>query len=156
MATFYHVSTDVLTPYQVLEPGRFGLGIRRINAPGGERLQDNPAMVLLWEATLETARRFVAPTAPSRSNCVFVSPTLIDALSFRDRFRQGGRIYEVMCPDSTPTHNGNYDAVTDPPRNGTHVLDFMPDYAISYWRDKPTGIVEVLIGGPVTVVRLVE
>jgi hypothetical protein len=61
-----------------------------------------------------------------------------------------------MCPDSTPTHNGNYDAVTDPPRNGTHVLDFMPDYAISYWRDKPTGIVEVLIGGPVTVVRLVE
>ena len=46
--------------------------------------------------------------------------------------------------------------MTDPPNDGTHILDFMPDYAINYWREAPEGITEVLIGGPVTVARLVE
>jgi hypothetical protein len=156
MQTFYHVSGEPLASGLVLEPGRFGHAVRRTNSAGGVPLEGSNAMVLIWETALETARQLLAPGAPSRSGCVFAMATLGDARAFRDRFRPGVHIYEVTCSDEMPTHRGDYDAITDPPRDGTHVLDFMPDFAINYWRSIPRGVVEVLIGGPTTVVRRVD
>jgi hypothetical protein len=75
---------------------------------------------------------------------------LRDALDFRNRFRAGGHIYEVSCATGTPHHVGNYDAITNTPAN-TPWFDYMPARAHSYWRDIPTGVAEILIGGPVTV-----
>ena len=155
MPSFYHVSSNVLSPGQVLQPGQFGQTSRRVDSRGGIPLQGIDAMNLLWELALETARQLLAPDAPSRLHCVFTTLTVPDAVAFRDRFRRGSQIYEVLCPDEIPRHSGNYSAITDPP-DETHILDFMPDYAIDYWREPPEGITEVLIGGPVTVVQLVE
>jgi hypothetical protein len=155
MPNFFHVSPNVLSPGQVLQPGQFGQTSRRVNSRGGIPLQGIDAMNLLWEIALETARQLLAPEAPSRLHCVFTTLTVPDAIAFRERFRPGSHIYEVLCPDEIPRHSGNYSAITDPP-DETHVLDFMPDFAINYWREASEGITEVLIGGPVTVVRLVE
>jgi len=155
MPNFYHVSSNVLSPGQVLQPGQFGQTSRRVNSRDGIPLQGSDAMNLLWEIALETARQLLAPEAPSRLHCVFTTLTVPDAIAFRERFRPGSHIYEVLCPDEIPRHSGNYSAITDPP-DETHVLDFMPDFAINYWREASEGITEVLIGGPVTVVRLVE
>ena len=99
------------------------------------------------EMALETARQLLAPEAPSRLHCVFTTLTMPDAVTFRERFRLGSHIYEVSCFDEIPRHSGNYSAITDPP-DKTHVLDFMPDFAINYWREASEGITEVLIGGP--------
>jgi hypothetical protein len=35
------------------------------------------------------------------------------------------------------------------------IVDHKASLAISYWRDPPTGIKEILIGGPVKIIRAV-
>jgi hypothetical protein len=95
MRTFYHVSGEPLASGLTLEPGRFGHTVRRTNSHGGVPLQGSNAMVLIWETALETARQLLAPSAPSRSKCVFATATLSDARAFRDRFHPGAHIYEV-------------------------------------------------------------
>ena len=155
MPNFFHVTPNPLTPGQILQPGRFGQAQIQISVPG-QQWTPQQLMVMLWEIVLETARVAVAPSATSRLSCIFATREMAHAIAFRDRWRKGDQIYEVSCAEETPTHDGNYDAITDPPRGGVPLLNFMPKYAVSYWRDKPAGIAEVLIGGPVTVVRRVE
>jgi hypothetical protein len=85
------------------------------------------------------------PSATSRLSCIRdTGYRPRDRLS--RRWRDGAHIYEISCADETPKHDGNYDAITDPPRGGVPLLAFMPECAVKYWRDKPTGIVGVLIG----------
>jgi hypothetical protein len=73
MPNFYHVSSNLLSPGQVLQPGQFGQTSRRVNSRGGSSLQGSDAMSLLWEMALETAQQVLAPEAPSRLHCVFTT-----------------------------------------------------------------------------------
>jgi hypothetical protein len=97
---------------------------------------------------LETASVAVAPSATSRLSCIFATREIAHAVAFRDRWRKGNGIYEVSCAEETPTHDGNYDAITDPPRGGVPLLNFMPEYAVSYWRDAPTASLKCLSAVP--------
>ncbi len=138
----------------MLEPGNWGDTTRGVGRVGGADFHaGNNAVIILWEVALETARVLAAPESPSRLGCTFAMQTRVAAQTFRDRFRPGQRIYEVSCEDDVPVHLGNYDAITNPVHHGEPWLDYMPDEAISYWSDHHTGLTEVLIGGPVTVVR---
>ena len=154
MLSFFHVSAEELTPGQVLAPGRFG-DLYRLKCTPGYTLNSTEFYELFWEMVLETARVAAAGDAPSRLACVFGTHTIECARQFRDRFRQGKPIYEISCKDQTPTHDGNFDMITDPVR-GRPFLNYMPTDALGYWRNSPKGIIEVIIGGPVTVVRQVE
>jgi hypothetical protein len=79
---------------------------------------------------------------------------MADAVAFRNQFRKGSAVYEVQCSDDVPRFLGNYDAITFNVGNAPYV-DHKTSLAISYWRNPPTGIKEVLIGGPVTIVKRV-
>jgi len=58
-------------------------------------------------------------------------------------------LYEVEVDDSVSAHAGNYDAITNLPEGA--FVDTNVATAKSYWTDAPTGIREILVGGPVKV-----
>lgn len=95
------------------------------------------------------------PLPVSRLNCVFAMRTLDQARLFRDRFRNGNKIYQIECEDDVPLHEGSYDAITNGLR-GVPFIELMTDRSVSYWRDSPSGISEILIGGQVTITREIE
>jgi hypothetical protein len=105
---------------------------------------------------VEAARLAGYQSAPSRLHCVFVTSTIEDARAFRDRFRSGAQIYEVDVSNIWPRHSGNFEAITRPTKGAPYVASFA-EMAVSYWRDTPSapGLVEILIGGPVTVTGVV-
>jgi hypothetical protein len=151
MATFYHVGASGLVPGTVLQPGNWGKTTRQFGPAGRALTNFGDANILMWELALETARLLSAPSSPSRLDCVFTCETLADATAFRDRFRKGSGVYEVRCDDNTPTYLGNFEAITYSNSTAPFV-DHKSSLAISYWRDQPKGIKEILVGGPVTVV----
>lgn len=162
MAAYFHVSPKTWSVGEVIEPGHYGR--TTLNTSDG---QINPtpdkdgspgvpvgiAFILMRETAVEAARRAGHPGAPSRLNCVFVTTTIEDARAFRDRFRPGAHLFEVNVIDDCPRHSGNFEAITRPTRGAPYVPTFA-EMAVSYWRDQPTGpgLVEILIGGPVTVI----
>jgi hypothetical protein len=152
MATSFHVGKPGLAPGTVLHPGNWGKRTREFSPAGKVLTNATDAQNLMWELALETARLLSAPNSPSRLDCVFTCETLADAQAFRDQFRKGDAVYEVQYDDGTPTHPGNFQAITYSNSTAPFV-DHKSSLAISYWRDPPTGIKEVLVGGPVTVVR---
>ena len=155
MATLFHVSPQLLNPGDHIPPGNWGTKCRQFGRPGAPDIrQDSNATNLMWEIALETARLGFTPESPSRADCVFTIETLADATIFRDKFRPGGHIYTVQCSDSTARHVGNYDAISNTPP-GVSWFDYMTAHAISYWLDQPTGITEILVAGPATVVAKV-
>ena len=154
MAIFYHVGASGLSPGTVLQPGNWGNTTRQFGPAGRMLTELRDANVLMWEIALETARLLSAPNSPSRFECVFACQTLGDAKNFRDRFRRGSVVYEVQCDDDAPTHLGNFEAITYSSSTAP-LVDHKSSLAISYWRDAPTGIKEILIGSPVTVVAQV-
>jgi hypothetical protein len=113
------------------------------------------AIILAWEGCLETARRVLASTAPSRLDCVFACETAIGAAAFRARFRANATVYEVE-PESTssPHFIADYDLITD--AGHEPFVDTWANAAIRYWTSKPQGIAEVLIGGNVRVLKAVQ
>jgi hypothetical protein len=152
MATLYHVGKAGLAKGTTLHPGNWGKSTREFG-PSGRAVGDmKDANILMWEIALETARLLSAPSSPSRLDCVFACETMDDAIAFRDRFSSGSVVYEVECDDSTPTHLGNFEAITYTSSTAP-LVDHKSSLAISYWRDQPTGIKEILIGGPVTVLK---
>jgi len=166
MTKYFHVS---LKPWQigdVIAPGGFGKATLNVadghlsstpDAQGAPGIAPTTAFMLMREAAIEAARRAGYPEAPSRSQCVFVTEKIEDARAFRDRFRLGAMIYEVEVSDDAPRHHGNFEVITRPTNGAPYVASFA-DMAISYWRDKPTdpGLVEILIGGPVTITGLAD
>src|SRR5262249_8412689 len=72
----YHVSAAQLSAGQVLQPGAWGRTTRQFRKNGRALTDVGDAKILAWESCLETARRMLAPKAPSRLDCVFTCETL--------------------------------------------------------------------------------
>ncbi|MHC2522807.1 DUF2441 domain-containing protein [Bradyrhizobium diazoefficiens] len=156
MRKFYHVGSGHWKPGDSIAPGNWGKQTRQFGKGAGFRGYGSigDAVIVGWEVALEVARQLTAPDAPSRQNCVFCTEDLASARSFRDRFANGGSIYEVEVEATATTHAGNYEAITDVsqgPSFDTHIAT-----AKSYWTDAPTGIREVLVGGPVKVLAKID
>ncbi len=144
MTIYYHVSTTQHPVGFVIQPGRFG-GLFT-NAPA--TVQDG--FVMTWEATLETARRVISPNAVSRLHCVFGCQDIAGAQTFQ-KYRPNSFVHEVEVPDDTPIHLGNFDLISYS-QSGSYIERWASN-SISYWQDKPKGMIEVLIGGAATVVK---
>ncbi|PJI55527.1 hypothetical protein CTI14_03995 [Methylobacterium radiotolerans] len=86
---------------------------------------------------------------------MFAAETLNMARSFRDRFRPGAGIYAVEPWHDATLFRGDFGIVTDIDP-AAPFLDYMPKGAIRYWTEPPGDQIEVLVGGPVTVVKRVE
>ena len=136
MPNFFHVTPNPLTPGQILQPGRFesSNSNQRSGSASGYRNSSWSCFGELYWKRLGWQWHLQPPHGLS---CIFATREMAHAIPFRDRWRKGDQIYEVSCAEETPTHDGNYDAITDPPRGGVPLLNFMPKYAVSYWRDKP-------------------
>lgn len=151
MRKLYHVSSANWAIGELVPPGNWGARIRQFGKGDGYRgygsISDAGNMV--WEVALEAARR-ACGAVPSRLDCVFCCTDEASAKAFRDRFAQGSHIYEVEVDEATVLHSGNYDALTDMADGPT--IDTIQASAISYWKDEPTGIKEILVGGPVKIV----
>jgi hypothetical protein len=151
----YHVSSAQLVAGQILQPGAWGRTTRqfRRNGPGLTDIGD--AKTLAWESCLETARRVLAPTAPSRLECVFACETLVGAATFRARFRTNATVYEVEPETSTSlSFVADYELITD--AGDEPFVDTWVNAATRYWTSVPRGIAEVLIGGNVRVLGAVQ
>jgi hypothetical protein len=88
MPIYYHVSTVPHPPGFVIPHGRFGSLFT--NRPA--TVEDG--FVMTWEAVLETARRLVAPTAPSRLNCLFACDTLSSGQDVPVKLQESGHHFE--------------------------------------------------------------
>ena len=106
MPIYYHVSIVTHPPGFVIPHGRFGSLFT--NRPA--TVEDG--FVMTWEAVLETARRLVAPTAPSRLNCLFACDTLSAAKTFQSNYRKAGTILKVEVGIEVPTFSGNFDLIS--------------------------------------------
>jgi hypothetical protein len=149
----FHVSSARLSVGHILNPGEWGRRTREFRRGGRALVNVHDAVNLAWEASLETARRSHAPNAPSRLDCVFTCQTLDDARAYRTRFVPSGTIYEVE-PISTCPIAADYDLITD--TGSEPFLDLWVTRSIRYWTSEPQDITEVLVGGDVRVVRVVE
>jgi len=151
MRKLYHVGDGGWKPGDRIAPGNWGKRCRQFGTgPGFVGYRDvNDVKNIGWEVALETARQLTAPDAPSRLNCVFCIEDDESAKAFRDRFAKSATIYEVEVDDSVSAHAGNYDAITNLPEGA--FVDTNVATAKSYWTDAPTGIREILVGGPVKV-----
>lgn len=149
MTFAFHVTLAQWNIGDIIDPGSHGRnwGIYRPNGP-----MPTPGDIasVMWEIALETARQAIDPGKPSRFDCVFAAETVDAATSFRDSFRPTGSIVTVEFPLTMKVHRGDM-AVMDTQQTAAYAT-YMAPAAIRYWRDKPTGFVELLIGGPVTVV----
>jgi hypothetical protein len=156
MRKLYHVGNGDLKPGDSIAPGNWGKQSRQFGEGEGFRCYGNikDAVIIGWEIALEAARQLTAPDAPSRLNCVFCTEDMESAKTFRDRFRPGESIFEVEVEDTVSTHAGNYDALTNAPRGP--FVDTSVATAKSYWTDAPTGIREILVGGPAKVSIKIE
>jgi hypothetical protein len=78
---------------------------------------------------------------------------LLHAVAFRDKYR-GPRasIFEVDAADDIGIYIGDFDLISTL-ITGTAFVDTWSSRAIKYWSDPPNGIQEVIIGGPVTIVK---
>jgi hypothetical protein len=151
---YFHVSPQPLVLGTDLQPGAWGRVTRQFSRPGRALESVADAKVLAWETALELARQTTRPEAVSRLDCVFACETLEDATAFRDRFRQGAAIYEVEpLNEGTPTYRADYDLITA--TGDAAFLDIWVERSRAYWQQEPAGLVEVLIGGVVRVMRQV-
>jgi hypothetical protein len=111
---------------------------------------------LARESVLEVARRCVMPSAPSRLNCVFATPTHEEATQFQRRYRAGSYIFAIGVAKSTPVHLADFESITTT-MAGKPFLDTFVDAAIGYWTNTPKNTLrEAVIGGPATVLAKVS
>lgn len=150
----FHVSTTDHQPGDNLSPGFYGAGAR-IPTGGAPSIEPTQLGALLWEFTLETARLAVAPSAPSRLRCLFAAETLGMARTFRDRFRSSAQIYSVQPWADAVLFRGAFSIVTDVDP-AAPFIHYMPAEALRYWTEPPGEQVEVIVGGCMTVVGLVD
>jgi hypothetical protein len=149
MVTFFHVSAIDHAIGQVLQPGSWGKATQKaaeFQAAAELPIIENET-ALNWEYELEKARSLVKPAAPSRLHCVFACNTLAHARAFRDSYYPAASIFEVDAADDAGIYVGDFGLTT------AQIADEF--WAKKYWSDAPSGsgIQEVLIGGPVTIVR---
>lgn len=154
MRKLYHVSGAKWAIGDIIAPGNWGARIRQFGKGQGYRGYGSigDAGNMVWEVALEAARR--ACGATPRLDCVFCCEDVASAKAFRDRFAQGSQIYEVEIEATTLTHDGNYDALTDMADGPT--VETIQASAASYWRDEPKGIKEILVGGALKILAIIE
>jgi len=152
--TLYHVSPANLAIGTELQPGRFGNFYRQYRAGGPMPTPENISN-LLWEICFEAVRQAVAPTKPSRLDCVFAAESLEMAKRFRDKYRGGcGTILKVETLNTNmPCHRGDFSFMStnfDGP-----YIEHMSRGAVRYWTEEPKDIVELLYPCPLRVVGAV-
>lgn len=147
----YRVSINQHAVGDLIAPGWFGNHYRSFR-PGSAYPAEPNFTSLMIEIALESARKSVMPSAPSRMDCIFTCETLQDATTFRASHRGGqGFIYGVEpAHPSTATFRGNFTAISTPV-GPTPYVDYLSDRARDYWTTNPQQMVEVLVGGPVKV-----
>jgi hypothetical protein len=151
---YYHVSHTLHPPTTVLETGQWGRATRQFHKDGRLFNNASDAFIVAWEIALETARRAYAPEKPSRLVCLFLCEELEGARGFRNAFRQRVAIYIARPVTETPSlHRGSFELLVggDEP-----FVDLFPARAIAYWRNEPSGIIEVLCGSAVVLTERVE
>jgi hypothetical protein len=150
--TYFHVSPVVHAAGSVVAAGNWGKATRQFGRGLRSLEVMDDAKTVTWETALELARQTLKPDAPSRLDCVFACTTETDAITFRDRFRKGAQIYEVSVSQETPIYLGDYDVITTFTADGPF-LDAWVNRSILYWTSAPIGLVEVVIGGSVNIIR---
>jgi hypothetical protein len=145
MPIYFHVAPPGLLPGHIIQPGTWGQKMR-IYGKGGQTFSDHSsAYDLIWEIVLEATRRALAPTAPSRLDCVFGCCSEADALAFRDKVRPGHQVYQIQVSPEIGTYVADFDAITNLP--GGPFVDMFVEQARRYWTSSPVGTCEALIGG---------
>lgn len=150
----FHVSHEEFEAGSWINPGRYGASNLYPTAQAPNIGADQIG-ALLWEAALETARLAIAPTAVSRLRCVFAAETIQFARDFRDRFRPGAAIYTAAPWSDALLFRGDFGIVTNIDLTAPF-LSYMPAGAVRYWTEPPGGEIEVLVGGPMTVLERSE
>lgn len=152
MPALFHVSPTDHQIGTILQPGNFGKLVRIARVRQTAVAVDKMS-IIAWESALEVARRSLVPNAPSRLDCLFAAPTQNEAEQFRQRFKQGAHIFEIGVDDNTPTYVADFESITSLPTGKTFVDSYI-EAAMAYWIQANVGSLrEVLIGGPITIVR---
>jgi hypothetical protein len=156
MTKFYHVSPVDHPIGMVIQPGNYGSLYSRYVQKGNICPQTPQQFFeLTWESVLETARLLAAPQLPSRLNCVFACTTLESAVAFRDRFRSGAFVFEIEASDDAPVHRGDISSISNT-LAGEALIVIWSRTAAKYWTDASPKVTEVIIGGPVSIVRKIS
>ncbi|RWL42254.1 MAG: hypothetical protein EOR60_26120 [Mesorhizobium sp.] len=153
---FYHVSMHSLLPGNTISPGSWArnfIGFKpdtRVGMPA----DFSSLTTFMWDMSLETARMAVNPKLPSRLKSLFLWESKEDAIWFKENYRKQGAIYLVEpAGELAEFHRGSFSAITPGGRSGDPYIKFIPPVAAKYWTDEPSGRVEVLYPGQVSVVE---
>lgn len=150
--TLFHVSTAHFPTTTILYPGRWGNSLRSFKT---NTLIDAPnRSILLWETLLENARLSLKPDATSRLKCVFACDTIEGATHFRNKCKQGGKIYEAeWASDERTCFRANLTTL-DFDGRVMPLLEWYIDRGNHYWTDEPgDGPIELLCAGPIRITR---
>jgi hypothetical protein len=138
----YHVAPNMLGEGSIIMPGNWGRLLM---------MHDELNLTLFREHVLELVRTKYFPEKPSRFNCVFATETSDEAFRYRNSNNSTGLVYEVCIEDrDVPLHRGDYNFTVRPDYKfpqGIH------DLANRYWSEVPNERIEVIVPGPVRVIR---
>lgn len=146
--TYFHCAPILLAPDAIIEPGNWGRITRRNFLPHESN------RITQVELIFEFARLALRPNAPSRLSSVFAIPTEEEARIYHQSQAPTSIIYAIrpIDPDA-PRHLTSWNLF------GTRQdASFASAEAAirSYWLDIPAMDREILIGGPVRVLRKLD
>lgn len=151
---FFHSAATLLRPGSIIEPGRFGRYV--------SRLQPHDK-VFLQECIYEELRERHAPAAVSRLNCVFACASMDDLNAFMGTARAlNYERYEVRPLDGAAIDVRDLHFIDEAVRHIQSVqnvnLGVLTPLAMSYWTPvtNPNARTELLIGGAVEVIRRLD
>lgn len=137
--TLFHASANDYPVGQMIRAGGFGRMIREFKC---DTNMHN------FETAAEFVRQENFPHLPSRLACVFCCPTLEEMQVFQQRFPGRPNIYEVAPASSDAAVFSQTWAIFF----GTNMAAAV-NAAWRYWSFPRDGEREVIVGGPVTVLR---
>ncbi|WKW50178.1 hypothetical protein [Rhodomicrobium lacus] len=148
---YFHCAPLPLHIGSIIYQGNWGRLFSLYEAKVGEGLPTNS----FKEVVLELSRKLYAPDAPSRLDCVFVTPTLEEGVAFRNKYQRTSIIYEVTpVRDSPRSHVGSYELALAPYPQKYFQAIF--DMARDYWTIPAATNREVLLGSAVRIERVCE
>ncbi len=149
----FHVSANIYEEGHRIETGQFGRAVKNFR-PGGPMPNENDIKILLFEVALEASRLAMEPPLqPSRLNCVFAYGSLPDAVRFRDQYRIGGHIYEVVPVGENPPLLRDASRLSGDGVRGPYAVSYS-EAAKLYWQRTDNALdPELLYDCPLRVVR---
>lgn len=150
MTTYFHCTPVLLGDGSVVEPGNWGriVGMYSPDAGIGD------AKVIARELMFEHVRANVAPDRPGRLSSLFCCPSLEGVRAF---MKHSQRIVDVIY-EIEPLHDCNLfyaDWRLFRPVNGPFLRE-TEALALEYWKGYKAPDSEVLVEGPVRVLRAVK